>query len=99
MTVLVIMTVPGDTDQFEAFMKSRASEVIELSEKAKAMGAMGHRFAISDGHVIAVDYWESAERFQEFISAPELQAVMAEMGARGEPQVTIAMAKGFPGEF
>jgi hypothetical protein len=46
-----------------------------------------------------VDIWDTAEKFEGFISSPEIQAVMGEMGARGEPQITMANPKGFPGEF
>ena len=46
-----------------------------------------------------VDQWGSAEQFQGFLSSPDMQSVMGEMGAQGEPNVTFADAKGFPGEF
>jgi len=96
---LIVMTVPGDTAQFEAFMAANRDRVAQLSENAKASGCLGHRFAVGDGQVVVVDEWESAEQFQAFISSPDIQAVMGEMGAQGEPQVTVANAKGFPGEF
>jgi quinol monooxygenase YgiN len=96
---LIVMTVPGDTAKFEAFMAANADRVAELTERAKASGCLGHRFAVGDGQVVVVDEWESPEQFEAFISSPEIQAVMGEMGAQGEPQVTVANAKGFPGEF
>lgn len=97
--VLVVMTVPGDTAQFEAFMAANEDLVLGLTEKAKAAGCLGHRFAVGDGQVMVVDEWASPEQFEAFISSPEIQAVMGEMGAQGAPQVTMANAKGFPGEF
>lgn len=99
MSVLVVMTVPGDTAQFEAFMAANRDRVVELTEKAKASGCLKHRFAVGDGQVVVVDEWASGEQFGAFISLPEIQAVMGEMGAQGEPQVTMADAKGFPGDF
>jgi heme-degrading monooxygenase HmoA len=99
MGVMVVMTVPGDTAKFEAFAAANAAKVNEITESAKAAGCTGHRFAVGDGQVISVDYWDSAEHFQAFIASPELQAVMGEMGAQGAPTVVIANAKGFPGEF
>lgn len=99
MSVLVIMTVPGDTAQFEAFVAANAGRVEELTDKAKAGGCLAHRFAVGDGQVVVVDEWESPEQFQVFISAPDIQEVLGQMGAQGEPQVTFAHAKGFPGEF
>ena len=99
MGTLIVMTVPGDTAQFEAFMAANGDRVAELTEKAKVSGCLGHRFAVGDGQVVVVDEWASPEQFEAFISSPEIQAVMGEMGAQGEPQVTVANAKGFPGEF
>jgi quinol monooxygenase YgiN len=98
-SVLVVMTVPGDTAQFESFIAANKEMVEELTEKAKAAGCSGHRFAVGDGQVIVVDLWESAEQFQAFIGSPEIQQVMGQMGATGEPQITVGAAKGFPGEF
>ena len=46
-----------------------------------------------------MDEWETADAFQAFISSPELQQVIGEMGAQGEPEITIAQVKGLPGEF
>lgn len=99
MSVLIIQRIPGDTDQFQSFMAANAELVEQLTERAKREGCRGHRFAIGDGEVVVVDEWDSAAAFETFISAPELQSVMGDMGARGEPQVTVAEAKGFPGEF
>ena len=99
MGVLIVMTVPGDTSQFEAFVAANAERVQELTERAKAAGCIGHRFAVGDGQVMVVDEWESADQFQAFLSLPDIQSVMGEMGAQGEPQVMMADAKGFPGEF
>jgi heme-degrading monooxygenase HmoA len=97
--VLVVMKVPGDTKQFESFMAANKDRVLELTERSKASGCLAHRFALGDGCVVVVDEWETAEQFQAFISDPELQEVMGQMGAQGEPEVTFADPKGFPGEF
>jgi heme-degrading monooxygenase HmoA len=99
MSVLIVMTVPGDTAQFESFIAANAERVNGLTEQAKASGCLAHRFAVGDGQVVVVDEWETADQFQSFISSPEIRSVMGEMGARGEPRITVADAKGFPGEF
>lgn len=93
------MTVPGDTKQFEAFVSENGKLVEELTEKAKAAGCTAHKFAVGDGQMMVVDEWGSAEQFQGFISSPEIQQVMGQMGATGEPVITFGEAKGFPGEF
>ena len=99
MGVLVVMTVPGNTEQFEAFIGANGAQVEELTEKAKAAGCTAHKFAVGDGQVIVVDEWGSAEQFRAFIGSPEIQQVMGQMGATGEPVITFGEAKGFPGEF
>lgn len=99
MGVLVVMTVPGDTAQFESFTSANKQRVEALSEKAKAAGCTAHKFAVGDGQVIVVDEWASADQFEAFISSPEIQEVMGQMGTTGEPQITVGVAKGFPGEF
>jgi hypothetical protein len=98
-SVLVVMKVPGDTNTFESFMAANTDLVLELTEKSKAAGCRGHRFAVGDGYVLVVDEWDKPEQFQAFISAPDIQTVMGQMGANGEPEITIADPKGFPGEF
>ena len=99
MSVLVVMKVPGDTTTFESLMAQSADRVLDLTEKAKAGGCLGHRFGVGDGEVVVVDVWETPEQFQAFFSSPDIQAVLGEMGAQGEPQITFSQAKGFPGEF
>ena len=99
MSVLVIIKVPGDTATFESFVASNKERVLELTERSKAGGCLAHRFAVGDGCILVVDEWESAEQFETFFSAPDLQQTVAEMGARGEPDITFANPKGFPGEF
>jgi heme-degrading monooxygenase HmoA len=99
MSVLIVQRVPGDTTQFEESMAANRARVEKLTAHAKAGGCLGHRFAVGAGEVVVVDEWESAAQFEAFISSPEIQQVMGEMGAQGEPQVTVAELKGFPGEF
>lgn len=99
MSVLIVQRVAGDTDQFESFMAANRERVEQLSERAKDGGCLAHRFAVGDGEVVVVDEWGSAAQFEAFISSPDIQQVIGEMGAQGEPQVTVAELKGFPGEF
>jgi quinol monooxygenase YgiN len=99
-SVLIVQRVQGDTAQFEAFMAGNAELVEQLTDRAKAGGCLAHRFAVGDGEVIVADVWESEAQFDAFISLPEIQAVMGQMGAQGPPETAVvAEAKGFPGEF
>lgn len=99
MSVLVVMNVPGDTATFEAFVAENNDLVLELTEKAKAGGCRRHQFGVGDGEIVVVDEWETAADFQAFMALPEIQQVLGQMGAQGEPRITFADAKGFPGEF
>jgi len=99
MSVLVVIKVPGDTTIFESFMAQGADRVIELTAKAKAAGCRSHKFGVGEGEIVVVDEWDSREQFVGFFSSPDIVAVMGEMGAQGEPQITFADATGFPGEF
>jgi quinol monooxygenase YgiN len=99
MSVHVIQVVPGDTSQFRAFMEANGARIEELTQRAKDEGCLAHRFAVGDGEVVIIDEWESAEAFQGFITAPELQEVIGQMGAQGEPRITVAEVESFAGEF
>jgi hypothetical protein len=99
MSVLVVAKVPGDTAVFESYMASNKERVLELTERAKAGGCVAHRFAVGDGYVVIVDEWETPEQFQAFFSSADVQSAVGEMGAQGEPEITFANGKGFPGAF
>ena len=69
-----------------------------MAEEARASGGgIHHRFAVSDGFVLVVDEWESAERFQKFFANPDLQALIARSGAAPQPpEITVAEAISTP---
>jgi quinol monooxygenase YgiN len=99
MSLLIVQRVPADTDQFEAFLAANSDLAEELSERARSMGCVAHRFAVGEREVVVADEWTSAEQFEAFMSSPDVQQALGQMGAQGEPEVTIADAKGFPGDF
>ena len=99
MSVLVVLRVPGDTATFESFVSSNKERVRSKSASVPRRDCLAHRFAVGDGHIIVVDEWETPEQFQTFFSAPDVQTIVGEMGARGEPEITFANPEGFPGEF
>jgi hypothetical protein len=92
MSVLVSLAVRGDTALFEKSLTERADDFVRISDGARKVGALHHRFAIGDGFVLVEDEWDSAEQFQQFFSDPELQAFIAEIGGdmSAEPQLSIA---------
>ena len=99
MSVIVTMKVPGDTAQFRQVMETQADRIAGLADRARGEGCLHHQFAVGDGFVVVVDEWETAEAFQSFISSDSIAAVMGEMGAQGEPEVTIAEAIDSPDRY
>ena len=99
MSVLVTMKVSGDTEQFRQVMETQPDRISGLADRARAEGCIHHQFAVGDGFVFVVDEWETAEAFQGFISRDDIAAVMGEMGAQGEPEITIAEAIDSPDRF
>jgi heme-degrading monooxygenase HmoA len=86
MTVLVTVTIPGDTDQFRAYVAEHGDEMVAISQAGKDAGALHHRFAIGDGEVVVFDEWDSAESFQGFFEGnEEIAALMRSAGASGPP--------------
>lgn len=90
MTVLITVTIPGDTDRFRAFLTENPDQITAISQTGKDAGAIHHRFGIGDGHVIVIDEWDSAESFQGFFEGnEEIAAVMQGAGASGPPVIAV----------
>jgi heme-degrading monooxygenase HmoA len=94
MSVLIITTVKGDTAKFGRSLTERAAEYEKIGADARTKGAIHHQFGIGDGIVVIVDEWETVDQFQQFFSAPELQAFVASVGGdtSSPPQVIVAGA-------
>jgi heme-degrading monooxygenase HmoA len=89
MSVLVRIVVPGDTEQFRAWVSSDAAKLAELGQQGRAAGCLHHRFAVGDGEVLIVDEWESAAAFETFFGSDEIAGAMQAGGAQGPPDVAI----------
>jgi hypothetical protein len=98
-SVLIIAKFPGDTAVFNKVLVERSDYLAKLGNEARAVGAIHHRFGVGDGYVVVVDEWETAEQFERYIGKPELQAIIAEMGASGAPDVIVAEAVSSSDEF
>lgn len=101
MSVLVTCKFHGDTDLFQKAIGDRADEFARHGEAGRAAGAIHHRFGVGDGVVVVVDEWESAEQFEKFFGAPDLQAFVGSVGAdpNTQPEITITEAIHSPDEF
>ena len=96
MSVLVTMKVAGDTDRFRQFIQDE-DRLRSTAERARAAGAIHHRFGIGDGYVVVVDEWDTVEHMREFIAS--IPDVFADAGAQGEPEVTVSEAVSTADEF
>lgn len=101
MSVLVTGKFHGDVDTFRKAAAERADELLEVSNRARAQGCLHHRFGVGEDFVVIVDEWETAEAFDKFFSAPELQQLVAEMGASRDvpPEINITEAISTSDEF
>lgn|SRR5690348_1961838 len=101
MSVVVSLAVRGDTALFEKSLTDRADDFVRISDGARKVGAIHHRFAMGDGFVLVVDEWESAEQFHAFFADPELQKFIAEVGGdmSAEPNLSIARAVASADQF
>ena len=68
MSVLVVGKFQGDTAKFRQALIERGTEFAQIADRARASGAMHHRFGIGDGFVMIIDEWESPEHFRKFFS-------------------------------
>jgi hypothetical protein len=99
MSVLVTMKVQGDVDQFRRFIANEGDRLREVAQRARDEGAIHHRFGAGDGFVVVVDEWDSAESFQRFFSRDDVVAIVAEMGAQGDPEIDFTEAVDSPDMF
>ena len=100
MSVLVTFKVQGDTSKFRQALHDRTDEFAAISERARAAGAIHHRFGIGDGFVMVVDEWGTADQFTTFFSDPGLQEFIGSVGGAGGPEeLTFTEAISSPDQF
>jgi hypothetical protein len=99
MSVLVTAKVAGDTDAFRKALAERGNEFKEISDRARGVGAVHHRFGIGDGFVLVVE-WQTAEEFEKFFGDPDLQAFIGSVGGNPTaPEIMVTEAISSPDEF
>jgi len=99
-SVLVAVKMQGDTAKFRQSLTDRADEYEKISDRARGVGAMHHRFGLGDGFVLIVDEWETIEQFQQFFANPELQEFIGSVGgAPTPPEITVTEAIASPDQF
>ncbi len=101
MSYLVTMKLPGDVAVFAKALAERADEFRAIGEKARAAGALHHRFGFGDGYVHVIDEWESIGEFEAFFSEPTMQAFIGSTGGdtSAPPEMVVSEAVSSPDEF
>jgi heme-degrading monooxygenase HmoA len=89
-SVMVLIRVQVDPAAFVRVGQERANDMIAVSHEARSRGALHHCFIESDGAVVVIDEWESAEAFQAFFEENDvIPQLLAATGAQGAPEVSI----------
>jgi hypothetical protein len=101
MSVIVIgrFRVASTADAKQA-LSSDPALVDEISEEAKQLGAVHHRFLEGDGELLVLDEWESVDAFNRFFqSNTKIPTVMQNAGVQGEPRFEFFSPMEAPGTF
>lgn len=101
MSFLITLKVKGDTAAFQKAVAERPEEFDAVVAKAKAAGAVHHRFGVGDGFVHVIDEWDDPEHFQAFFTDPSMQEFIGTIGAdtSAEPEITVSQALDTPDQF
>lgn len=92
MSVIMTLRVQGDPAKLEEVAANDPARMRAIADKAEKHGVIGHRFYGSDdGRIMVVDEWPDPQSFEAFFegSRAEIEALMAEVGAPEEPEVTM----------
>ena len=92
MSVLITAKIPADVDIFTKSVQERGEDFTAVAERGKAAGAIHHQFGVGPDYVLVIDEWDSAEHFEAFFTAPDLQQFVAEVGGDTSvpPEITVA---------
>jgi quinol monooxygenase YgiN len=89
-SVYVSLRVHADSDKLERYAQDNQDKMQAITDRAKGLGCIHHRFAAQDGDVIVMDEWESEDAFHTFFDgADDVREVMEQMGVQSEPQITV----------
>lgn len=101
MSVVVIarFTVP-DVNQAREAIAAHGALLDEITEEAKGMGALHHRFLAGDGEILVLDEWGEASQFESFFQGnAKVGQVTAAAGVTGPPEVSVFASMEAAGTF
>jgi heme-degrading monooxygenase HmoA len=102
MSVTVGLRIAVDPERMLEALVSDRERLLAISERAKQLGCLHHRFFanVDGGEALVVDEWESAEAFQQFFAAGEdIREMMGAAGVNSEPELKFWRELDTPDKF
>jgi len=102
MPLIIIEFEVGNTEHALQVMESNTDTLERVTQQARAQGALHHQFyADPAGQImVAVDDWSSEADFRKFFTEnAEIADIMAQVGVRREPKITVLEPMKAPGTF
>jgi hypothetical protein len=91
MTTLMLLRVKGDGAKLERYAAQNPDVIKAISGRGAERGALRHRFFATADEILVVDEWPDQQSFQGFFDdSPEIQEMMAAVGATSPPEVVFA---------
>ena len=90
MSVYMSLRVKADPAKFEELATGEWKDrIMAVSQRAKGLGAIHHRFARTDGEIVVIDEWESREQFERFFNeTTDIAEFMQAVGVTSEPEIS-----------
>ncbi len=100
MPKLITVQVDGDVDTFKRSLTERETEYRQIAERARAAGALHHRFGAGDGFILIADEWQTLEQFEAFFGDASLHQFIKEVGGNPDTaEVIVTDALVTPDQF
>jgi len=99
-SVIVIGRLTVDPANIAKLWVDRKADFEAIGERARAAGALSHRWGFGDDYAVIIDEWTDAASFQNFFESDAAIAdLMQAGGVQGPPALTILEAKEGPDHF
>lgn len=100
MSVLITLTVQADPAKVEKVLQANADRLQKITDEAKTLGAIHHRFVSGDGVVMVIDEWDAPESFHKFFeNNTDIPVILQEAGVTSPPDIKVWNKIDSPDEF